>query len=239
MELKRIAQRLNGALVRSWPLEGGVSAQTTAFEVGGRTYVVREHRTAPLEFRLLRALEPTGIPVPHAHLLDEEGGYVVVDYVESEPAPPGPEVALALADALAEIHRLDVTYLSFLPRLDEPGVLLHGDLWPGNVLWREGQIAAIVDWEDAAIGDPLRDLAVSRLELLWAYDQGALEDFTERYHRAQPHVDLSALPTRDLEAAERLTRQLQNWGLDPGTETTMRERAGGFAAEARQRLRGR
>jgi aminoglycoside phosphotransferase (APT) family kinase protein len=239
VELERIAQRLNGALVRSWPLEGGVSAQTTALEVGGRTYVVREHRTAPLEFRLLRALERTGIPVPRAHLLDEDGGYVVLDYVESEPAPPESEVALALADALTEIHRLDVTELSFLPRLDEPCVLLHGDLWPGNVLWRESQIAAIVDWEDAAIGDPLRDLAVSRLELLWAYDREVLDAFTKRYCRAQPHVDLSALPARDLEAAERLTPQLPSWGLDPETETTMREHAEAFAAEARQQLRGR
>jgi aminoglycoside phosphotransferase (APT) family kinase protein len=239
VELERIAQRLNGALVRSWLLEGGVSAQTTAIEVGSRVYVVREHGTAPLEFRLLRALEPTGIPVPHAHLLDEEGRYVVLDYVESEPAPPGPDVALALADALAEIHGLDVTELSFLPTLDEPGVLLHGDLWPGNVLWHEGQIAAIVDWEDAAIGDPLRDLAVSRLELLWAYGREELDDFTERYRRARPHVELSALPARDLEAAERLTPQLQNWGVDPETEATMRERAEAFAAEARQRLRGR
>jgi len=43
-----MAQRLEGKLVRAWPLEGGVSARTTAVEVrlpegGTRTFVVRKH----------------------------------------------------------------------------------------------------------------------------------------------------------------------------------------------------
>src|SRR5579872_6184424 len=27
-------------------------------------------------------------------------------------------------------------------------VLLHGDFWPGNTLWRDGQLVAIIDWEE-------------------------------------------------------------------------------------------
>src|SRR5690606_1157569 len=45
--------------------------------------------------------------------------------------------------------------------------VLHGDFWPGNVLWRDGRIAAVLDWEDAAVGDPLSDLAAARLERLY------------------------------------------------------------------------
>jgi aminoglycoside phosphotransferase (APT) family kinase protein len=230
--MERIAERLNGRLIRAWPLEGGVSARTTAIEVDGRTYVVREHKKAALEFRLLRVLEEAGIPVPHPRLLDDEGAYLVTDYVESDPPPPP---ATEIAAALAKIHRVDTTELRFLPTLDEPAVLLHGDLWPGNVLWREGGIAAIVDWEDAALGDPLRDLAVSRLELFWADGREAMEELTERYRAARPHVDFSRLALRDLEAARRLTPQLPNWGLDPEKEATMRERSEKFVAEA---LRG-
>ena len=239
MELEQVAERLNGRLVRAWPLEGGVSAHTTAIEVGERTYIVREHRESALEFSLLQVLEGTVIPVPRPRLLDENGKYLVIDYVQSGPPPEPPDVARALADGLAEIHRFDTTELAFLPTLDKPGVLLHGDLWPGNVLWQEGRIAAIVDWEDAALGDPLRDLAVSRLELLWAYGREEMDEFTARYRTARPNVDLTALPERDLEAAERLTPQLPNWGLDPELESTMRERSAAFAAEARRQLRGR
>jgi aminoglycoside phosphotransferase (APT) family kinase protein len=28
-------------------------------------------------------------------------------------------------------------------------VLLHGDYWPGNILWKDGRLAGIIDWEDA------------------------------------------------------------------------------------------
>ena len=58
--------------------------------------------------------------------------------------------------------------------LNQPGhyrstmhlVLLHGDFWPGNLLWKDGRLVAVIDWEDAALGDPLADLANSRLESL-------------------------------------------------------------------------
>jgi aminoglycoside phosphotransferase (APT) family kinase protein len=36
----------------------------------------------------------------------------------------------------------------------------------------------VLDWEDAAIGDPLADVANVRLELLWARGIEAMEPFT-------------------------------------------------------------
>jgi aminoglycoside phosphotransferase (APT) family kinase protein len=83
--------------------------------------------------------------------------------------------------------------------------LLHGDFWPGNVLWRAGRPAAVIDWEDAMIGDPLLDLAIARLDMAWIFGRPAMETFTERY-RALTAVDVSALPYWDLCAALRLAR---------------------------------
>ena len=37
--------------------------------------------------------------------------------------------------------------------------LCHGDYKPDNILHEQGQILAIVDWERAAISDPMQDLA--------------------------------------------------------------------------------
>ncbi|MFN8568337.1 MAG: phosphotransferase family protein [Kouleothrix sp.] len=90
------------------------------------------------------------------------------------------------------------------PQLNPPA-LLHGDFWPGNILWRGAAAVAVIDWEDAALGDPLRDLAVSRLDLLWIFGCAAMEAFTERYRALMP-IDYTSLVRWDLYAALRLAR---------------------------------
>nr|WP_280521453.1 phosphotransferase family protein [Paenibacillus mangrovi] len=111
-------------------------------------------------------------------------------------------------------------------------VLLHGDYWPGNIMWKDGRMIAVIDWEDAAIGDPLSDLANSRLEMLWAYGADAMERFTHQYLQRNPHTDVSALPYWDLFAALKPASSLSDWGLDPGTEQTMRQRHRWFTDQA-------
>ena len=49
--------------------------------------------------------------------------------------------------------------------------LLHGDFWPGNLLWQAGKLVAVIDWEDAEVGNPLADVAITRLDLLWIVGQ--------------------------------------------------------------------
>jgi aminoglycoside phosphotransferase (APT) family kinase protein len=46
--------------------------------------------------------------------------------------------------------------------------VLHGDLWPANVLRHRGQLTGLVDWERAAVGDPELDIGFAKvgLELL-------------------------------------------------------------------------
>lgn len=113
------------------------------------------------------------------------------------------------------------------PPRSNPDALLHGDFWPGNVLWREGRISGVIDWEDAAIGDPLYDLAITRLDLLWAYGPSAEEPFTAAYARAAPQVDLTLLPWFDLCACLRPCGQISIWATsanDPGEAASrMRE----------------
>lgn len=115
-------------------------------------------------------------------------------------------------------------------------VLLHGDYWPGNVLWKEGQVTAILDWEDAAVGDPLADVANTRLELLWALGVEAMETFTTAYRAIAP-IDFSKLSYWELYAALRPAGKLQSWGLEKDIETTMRERHHRFVQQAIERFR--
>jgi aminoglycoside phosphotransferase (APT) family kinase protein len=83
--------------------------------------------------------------------------------------------------------------------------LLHGDYWPGNILWQDGQLVGVIDWEDAMRGDPLADLALSRLDIRWIYGAQAMDAFTAQY-LSQSASDLRDLPYWDLCAALRLVR---------------------------------
>lgn len=110
-------------------------------------------------------------------------------------------------------------------------VLRHGDFWPGNLLWRDGVLVAVIDWEDAGIGDPLADLANSRLELLWALGPEAMTGFTNRY-LARSAINSGNLPYWDLVAALRPCGKLADWGLEATAERRMRERHAWFVDQA-------
>lgn len=88
---------------------------------------------------------------------------------------------------------------------ENTAVLLHGDYWPGNVLWQDATLVAVIDWEDATLGDPLIDLAISRLDLVWIFGIDAMHTFTQRY-QSQMDIDYKNMPYWDLCAALRLIR---------------------------------
>ncbi len=113
--------------------------------------------------------------------------------------------------------------------------LLHGDFWPGNVLWKDGQLVAIIDWEGAMLGDPLADVANNRMEILWAFGGDAMQRFTQKY-QSMTTIDFTYLPYWDLCAALRLVAQMAQWGLDDAIEKTMRERHRWFVTQAFEKL---
>jgi aminoglycoside phosphotransferase (APT) family kinase protein len=117
-----------------------------------------------------------------------------------------------------------------LPPANLPG-LLHGDYWPGNILWQDGRLAVVLDWEDAKRGDPLADLANTRLEILFSYGLEAMHIFTERYREIMP-LDYTNLPYWDLCAALRPAGRIAIWAGDAAREKVMRERHAVFVAQA-------
>lgn len=121
-----------------------------------------------------------------------------------------------------------------LPQQNQ-AALLHGDFWPGNVLWRNGQLVAVIDWEDAQVGDPLADLGNSRLEILWAFGIDAMHGFTQHYQTMNP-IDFTNLPYWDLCAALRPASKMSEWGLDPTVEKAMRTGHSWFITQAFEKL---
>ena len=74
-------------------------------------------------------------------------------------------------------HHLDQHW----PPVATETCLLHADYFPGNIVWHGDRISAVIDWETAALGDPMADIATTRLDLRWAYGADIAERFTQRY----------------------------------------------------------
>ena len=110
-------------------------------------------------------------------------------------------------------------------------VLLHGDYWLGNLLWQGETLSGIIDWEDAMLGDPLGDLGKSRLEILWALGEEAMDEYTAHYHAINPQLDRSALPFWDLWGAARLPHYA-SFAADLGRVAVMRRQYDGFIQAA-------
>ncbi len=189
------------------------------------------------EHALLSALRASGLPVPIPRLMWPPDT-MVMECVEGTSALPahGP---LLMADVLARIHAHRGAALEGLPAREDPrpvleraladeGVedveralhasaagercLLHGDFWPGNLLWRDGELAAVLDWEDAAVGDPLSDLACARVELEVAAGAAAAATFTERYLSTTGR-DPARLAPWDAYVSTSALSSMGSWGL--------------------------
>ena len=113
--------------------------------------------------------------------------------------------------------------------------LLHGDYWPGNLLWRDTELAAILDWEDAAIGDPHADVATARLELHWSHGASAVERFTRSYSRRRD-LDRRRLALWEILASGAAAGLVGTWGLAPDETARMRNAALSFCRTAAAKL---
>ena len=113
--------------------------------------------------------------------------------------------------------------------------LLHGDFWLGNLLWRGDQPAAIIDWEDAMLGDPLGNVGKCRLETLWALGEEAMELFTASYFARSSQLDPGALPYWDLWGALRLPH-FASWTDDKQRIHRMQSQYRAFVKAAKHAL---
>lgn len=171
-----------------------------------------------------------------------ELGQSELDFLPRQDHGFGPR-PVALNDSLREGEIRDaLESVGSAPRTAT--VLRHGDFWPGNVLWRDGEIVGIVDWEEALLGEPLADLAICRLDLWWVLGRDAALDFTRRY-QALTGIDLKGLPYWDLCASLRPITNLHEWapsypdlGRPDITVATMTRDHQAFADEALRGMAG-
>lgn len=117
----------------------------------------------------------------------------------------------------------------FRPELDRVRPrLLHMDYWPGNVLWSGDRIAAVVDWDGAAMGDRALDVGNFRMEMHLRGIKDAADIFLRRYEAGAGEV--KNLVFWELAAAARPLPNPAAWLIDPSQE---RARAGGSGSALR------
>lgn len=60
-------------------------------------------------------------------------------------------------------------------------VFSHTDFWPGNTLWSDGDLAAVVDWESPAMGDREMDVAYCSLDIRYLGMDKVADHFIRSY----------------------------------------------------------
>jgi aminoglycoside phosphotransferase (APT) family kinase protein len=160
-----------------------------------------------------------------------------LDFLPQQASGFGEQAPQANPSSDSRRIRAALESIGTLPQLNQP-VLRHGDFWPGNLLWKEGHLTAVIDWEDATLGDPLADFAISRLDMLLIFGIEAMQDFTQRY-QSLTAFDFTYLPYADLGAALRAAPNLGKWaagypslGRPDITAETMRTAHEWFVSQA-------
>ena len=209
-----------------------------------RELVVRSHREfsgksdpalrAEREYRLLARLAATDQPIPRPCAYDPPFT-LLLEWVEGSSAMPAAP-AEPLAALIAGVHESGVTVVDepfvdplpmlreWLPSMTIPQTLpalsnahltlVHGDFWPGNVLWHHGAVAALIDWEDASMGDCLIDVASMRAELYRLTNRQTVDEFTRAY-AGRRGIDEGRLAWWDLFMASAQLMYMDSWGLAP------------------------
>ena len=101
-----------------------------------------------------------------------------------------------------------------------PPVFLHMDYWPGNVLWLDGSVSAVLDWDAAAYGDPALDVGYFRMNMYLRGIKEAADVFLKHYEAVHGPVRnlgfwelaCAARPLPDPAAWIPLSRQMGDLG---------------------------
>lgn len=191
----------------------------TRFDDGNTSIVVRVGSTVrratgawtPAVHALLRHLEEVGFDgAPRVLGMDEQGREVLT-YIEGQTMPASLEGARS-DDVLIQVARLLRRYhdatTSFQPPAaaqwrftigapTEGNVICHNDVGPWNVVTRDGQAVALIDWDFAAPAPRAWDIAYSLWRFAPLYPDAQFGSPGERGRRMRLFCDTYGLSQRE------------------------------------------
>jgi aminoglycoside phosphotransferase (APT) family kinase protein len=91
-----------------------------------------------------------------------------------------------------------------------PQVLCHCDYWSGNVVWRDGKLAGIVDWSSGSRGPRGFDLGWCRLDLVLLFDEQIADELLAAYEEENGRA-VSEIRLWDRWAAARSHDEVVSW----------------------------
>lgn len=164
-----LAEELGAPVSDVAQLVGGMSTELNLIStVTGRQAVLRRYpwpywsaprarAAAAGERSALRHLEGSAVPAPRfiACSVEPEPVVLMGSCEGTRYAGDGLRIAGELGRVLAAIHAVPMP----TGASDCPNTLVHNDFSISNVLVAAGRICAVVDWTEAAIGDPAGDVA--------------------------------------------------------------------------------
>jgi aminoglycoside phosphotransferase (APT) family kinase protein len=143
--------------------------------VPGRPLLAPRNLSAYLDQMARALVRLHEIPTPELDFLPDQSVYVARALGDDRaPSASGDRLQ---ADVWAAARRL-------WPRVSSATrekTLLHGDYWPGNLLWLRQRLVGIVDWEQPRLGDPAKDVATCRGDLSILFGLAAADEFVQRY----------------------------------------------------------
>ncbi len=110
-----------------------------------------------------------------------------------------------LARAVGGAEREASALLTLLTRVGGPDTLLHGDLWPQNVMTGRGWLR-LIDWDRLGVGPAIYDLSTLLLRVLPAYRRPILDQYLA-------YVATEGWPLPTIEEVEFLSAALERTRL--------------------------
>jgi len=169
--------------------------------VPGRTVHEPTDPQAWLEGLITTLLEIHAVPVPHHLGLRDHDGQMDIDIGLARPVRFGHPVDEELWAVIA------TTWPTVTRR---PIALGHADFHPGNVLWADDRVSAVVDWTVACFGQAAADVSYLRLDVTLVHGPDVGDEVLTAYRRLTGE-DVPDRPFWDLMAAVRAHGFVDSW----------------------------